>query len=200
MEYKMYELPYAFSALEPNIDKETMEIHYSKHYRGYTEKLNNSVIDLPEENIETLLSMISKESQVVRNNGGGYYNHSLFFSILTPNGKSPSEKMKGVIESDFGKSFSDFKKMILDLGNSHFGSGWVWVYKNKEGKLQMSTTSNQDNPLMDISIPEGGNPILGIDLWEHSYYLKYKNNRSEYLENVIEILDWNKIEILYERV
>jgi superoxide dismutase, Fe-Mn family len=199
MEYKLYELPYAFSGLEPNIDKETMEVHYSKHYRGYTEKLNKAVSDFPDYRIENLLSEVSTRNQDIRNNGGGYYNHSLFFSILTPGGNSPSNVMENTIRSNFGCSFSDFKNMLIKKGLSHFGSGWVWVYKDSDGKLNLSTSSNQDNPLMDISFPNGGTPILGIDLWEHSYYLKYKNNREEYLEKIIEILDWNKIEMLYER-
>lgn len=200
--FKQYALPYSFDALEPYIDALTMETHYTKHHTAYTNNFNNALekaslkADSAEEILASLDS-ISDESlrNTIRNNGGGYWNHNLYFSILSANGqKKPSGLLAQQINKDFG-SFDDMVENISTLALGRFGSGWAWLSKNKDGKLVASSSANQDNPLMDNS---GLKPILGIDVWEHAYYLKYKNLRGDYVKAFWEIVDWLAVEKLYE--
>ncbi|WP_010073663.1 superoxide dismutase [Clostridium cellulovorans] len=197
--FKVEPLPYAYDALEPYIDKETMELHHDKHYVTYTEKLNQAIDKYPELKkltIEELLMSLDKLPddirRTVRNNGGGYYNHGFFFSIMSKSKKSePNGKLKKDIEKSFDsfdKFKDDFKKASLDV----FGSGWAWLIKDNDNQLKIITTGNQDSPIFD-----GIKPILGLDLWEHSYYLKYHEKRSDYIDNWWNVVDWDKIEAIY---
>lgn len=202
--FKQFELPYSFSSLEPHIDQLTMETHYTKHHSGYTKNLNGALekdAKLANLSIEELLSSLgSIEDQAlrttIRNNGGGYWNHNLYFSILSPEAASkPSGGFLKQIEADFG-SFDLLKERLASLGASQFGSGWAWLNVDSDGKLVANSTPNQDNPLMDGS---SLNPILGIDVWEHAYYLKYKNLRGDYIKAFWNIVDWNAVATLYEK-
>ncbi len=197
MSFELPKLPYSYDALEPYIDARTMEIHHTKHHGGYTNKLNDAIKGTPLENksIEDILKEISKHPVGVRNNGGGYYNHKLFWDIMSPDGGGePSGKLLDAIKKDFN-SFDKFKEEFNQSAATRFGSGWAWLI-NQNGKLVIASTPNQDNPLMDISEIKG-TPILGLDVWEHAYYLKYQNRRPEYIDAFWNVVDWNKVEKLF---
>ncbi len=196
MAFKLPDLPYAYDALEPYIDARTMEIHHTKHHAGYTNKLNAAIEGTALENmkIEDILAEVSKHSAAVRNNGGGYYNHKLFWQIMGPNGEgAPSAQMNisKAIERDFG-SFENFKDEFSKAAATVFGSGWAWLCVDKNDKLFICKTPNQDNPLMDVNDFEG-QPILGLDVWEHAYYLKYQNRRPDYIENFFNVINWHEV-------
>ncbi|MDA3868147.1 MAG: superoxide dismutase [Salinivirgaceae bacterium] len=198
MSFKLPDLPYDFGALEPHIDAKTMEIHHDKHHGGYTTKLNAAVEteNISSSNIEEILANVSKYSTDVRNNGGGYYNHNLFWEILNPNGGgNPTGDLGKAIESTFG-SYEKFKDEFSKAAASRFGSGWAWLV-NENGKLKIGSTANQDSPLMDISDFKG-KPIIGLDVWEHAYYLKYQNRRPEYIEAFFNIINWEKANELFK--
>ena len=193
MAFELPKLNYSYDALEPHIDARTMEIHHSKHHNGYTTKLNGAIegTDLADKSIEEILSNVSNHSSAVRNNGGGFYNHSLFWNIMSPNGGgAPSGELADMINSSFG-SFEEFKNQFSNAAATQFGSGWAWLCYNG-GKLEVCSTPNQDNPLMD-NVGCGGTPILGIDVWEHAYYLNYQNRRPDYIEAFFNVVDWNKV-------
>ncbi len=197
--FNKIELKYDFKDLEPNIDEETMYTHYNKHYNTYTENLNNTLEYLPEfkdMDIISILKNIKEDNNyymAIRNNGGGYLNHSMYFDMLTPKSTPLPSKLEEKINEDF-TNFDNFKSEIISKGLSHFGSGWVWVIL-ENNKLNIITTNNQDNPYMF-----GQTPIMGIDLWEHAYYLKYKNLRKDYLENIFNVIDWNIVENYYNNL
>ena len=197
--FNKIELKYDFKDLEPNIDEETMYTHYNKHYNTYTENLNNTLEYLPEfkdMDIISILKNIKEDNNyymAIRNNGGGYLNHSMYFDMLTPKSTPLPSKLEEKINEDF-TNFDNFKSEIISKGLSHFGSGWVWVIL-ENNKLNIITTNNQDNPYMS-----GQTPIMGIDLWEHAYYLKYKNLRKDYLENIFNVIDWNIVENYYNNL
>ena len=199
MSYKLPDLPYAHDALEPYIDKETMEIHHGRHHQGYVNNLNAAVegTDAANLSLEELMKNISKYSTAVRNNGGGHYNHSLFWTVLTPNveSSSPQGKLLAAIDSKFG-SLEQLKEALNKAGGSRFGSGWAWLIV-KDGQLEVCSTPNQDNPLMDVAEVKG-TPIFGIDVWEHAYYLKYQNKRPDYLNAVWNIINWDEVNRRYE--
>jgi len=194
MAFTLPALPYAFNALEPHIDARTMEIHHGKHHNAYVTNLNNAVAGKPEESlsIEELCKSISKYPAAVRNNGGGHFNHSLFWTVLGPNaGGAPSGAVADAIASAFG-SFEEFKTKFAAAGVGRFGSGWAWLIIDGSGKLQITSTPNQDNPLMDVA--EGrGTPILGLDVWEHAYYLNYQNRRPDYITAFWNVVNWNEV-------
>ncbi len=183
--YKPVPLPYAFNALEPFIDKETMELHYNKHYKGYIKKLNDEISGSTP--IIQVVENIKKYSDKVRNNAGGYYNHTLFWSYMTPGATAPSDELVKAIGSKF-TSLKNFKEKFIESALSVFGSGWCWVVK-KNNKLEFVHTPNQDNPLMT----KQGKPILGVDVWEHAYYKKYGPDREKYLENFYEVINWDVV-------
>ncbi len=185
-------LPYAYNALEPYIDARTMEIHLTKHHAAYTNNLNTLIAGTEAENlsIEQIMSQISKYPAGVRNNGGGYYNHNLFWTLLSPNGGGkPTGALLSAIEKDFG-SFDAFKEKFSAAATSRFGSGWAWLVLS-EGKLVVTSTANQDNPLMDIAEVKGA-AILALDVWEHAYYLNYQNKRADYIAAFWNIVNWNQ--------
>ncbi len=191
--FELPKLPYAYDALEPYIDKQTMEIHHTKHHNGYTTKLNGAIegTDLANKSIEDILKDASKHPTAVRNNGGGFYNHSLFWTIMKKGGGGkPGGDLASAINSAFG-SFDDFKKKFSDAAATRFGSGWAWLIVSG-GKLEVTSTPNQDNPLMDVA-DKKGKPILGLDVWEHAYYLKYQNRRPEYIENWWNVINWEEV-------
>lgn len=199
MAFTLPALPYATDALEPHIDKATMEIHHGKHHQAYVTNLNKALEGKPEANnsIEDIITNISKFAPAVRNNGGGHYNHSLFWTLLSPNGGGePKGELAEAIKSTFG-SFEDFKTKVSDAGATRFGSGWAWLIV-ADGKLAVTSTPNQDNPLMDIAEVKG-TPILGIDVWEHAYYLKYQNRRPDYLAAIWNVINWEKVAELYAK-
>merc|ERR1712146_429170 len=182
-------LPYAKDALEPHIDAKTMEIHHGKHHAGYTSKLNDAIEGTPMEgkSIEDILDNLDMNNKAVRNNGGGFYNHSLFWSVMSPNGGgTPSGALADAINDTFG-SFDSFKDTFANAAKSQFGSGWAWLCVHKGGKLDICGTPNQDNPLMP-GVGCGGTPILGIDVWEHAYYLNYQNRRPDYVEAFFNVI------------
>ncbi len=190
MKYKLPELKYNYNALEPHFDALTMEIHHSKHHAAYTNNFNNAVAEanLESTDLQDIFASVSKYGNAVRNNGGGFYNHSLFWENLSPNGGGkPQGALLDAIEKDFG-SFEEFKKIFSAAAATRFGSGWAWLIK-QNGKLKVSSTPNQDNPLMDIT-EEQGTPILTLDVWEHAYYLKYQNKRPDYIAAFWEVVDW----------
>jgi len=192
MAFTLPALPYANSALEPYIDATTMEIHHDKHHGAYVTNLNNAVKGTEWENktIEEILANISKLPPAVRNNGGGHYNHSLFWTLLKPNGGgTPTGALGNAITETFG-SFDKFKETFANAGATRFGSGWAWLTASG-GKLTISSTPNQDNPIMDIAEVKG-TPILGLDVWEHAYYLKYQNRRPEYITNFWNVVNWDE--------
>jgi len=197
----MFELPklsYELNALEPHIDAKTMEIHHGKHHQAYVNNLNAAIAGSDQEgkSIEDLLANISKLSPAVRNNGGGHYNHSLFWEVIGPNGNgAPSGKLAAAIDSSFG-SFDEFKTQFASAGATRFGSGWAWLLVH-DGKLVVSSTPNQDNPLMDIAEVKG-TPILGLDVWEHAYYLNYQNRRPDYIAAFWNVVNWDKVSALLE--
>ncbi len=186
------ELKKSYSSYEPYIDKETMETHHKKHHAGYVEKLNKELVEIEYESsrIEDIFENITEISVGIRNNAGGHYNHTVFWSVLTDTMTTPSEELMDLISAKFGL-INDFKNEFTKEALSVFGSGWVWLVLNKSGELEITTTKNQDNPLMsDI---DTGYPLFGLDVWEHAYYLKYKNERSEYINAFWSVLDWNEI-------
>jgi superoxide dismutase, Fe-Mn family len=194
MAFELPALPYASDALEPNIDKATMEIHHGKHHQAYVDNLNKALAGSEGENskIEDIMAGISKYPMAVRNNGGGHFNHTLFWSIMSPNGGgTPSGELAEAINAAFG-SFDEFKKKFAEAGATRFGSGWAWLTVSAAGKLEVSSTPNQDNPLMDIAEVKG-TPILGMDVWEHAYYLKYQNRRPEYITNFFNVINWDAV-------
>jgi Fe-Mn family superoxide dismutase len=194
MAFELPKLDYAYDALEPYIDARTMEIHLTKHHGGYTSKLNAAIegTELENKTIEELMANISKYSSTVRNNGGGFYNHSLFWKVLSPNaGGKPKGDLLEAIEKNFG-SFDQFKEIFSNAAASRFGSGWAWLVKQNDGKLAVDSTPNQDNPLMDLSDLKG-TPILGLDVWEHAYYLKYQSRRPEYIDAFWNVVNWDEV-------
>lgn len=200
MAFQLPDLPYAFDALEPHIDARTMEIHHDKHHAGYTSKLNDAIkgTDLEGKSIEEILANVSKHGTGVRNNGGGYYNHNLFWEIMSPNGGGAATGAVGeAINRDFG-SYDAFKDQFADAAGGRFGSGWAWLVKDGSGKLSIGSTPNQDNPLMDVSDLKG-TPILGIDVWEHAYYLNYQNRRPDYISAFFNVINWDKVNELYAK-
>ncbi|WP_293743879.1 superoxide dismutase [uncultured Pedobacter sp.] len=200
MAFELPALHYATDALEPHIDKTTMEIHHDKHHQAYVTNLNKALEGKPEANssIEEIVKNISKYPAAVRNNGGGHYNHSLFWNILGPNkGGEPTGDLAKAINETFG-SFAEFKTKLQEAGATRFGSGWAWLSVGADKKLQVSSTPNQDNPLMDIAEVKG-TPILGIDVWEHAYYLKYQNKRPDYLAAIWNVINWDAVDELYKK-
>lgn len=199
MAFTLSPLPYGFDALEPHIDAQTMQIHHDKHHQAYVDNLNKAVAGSENENkdLEELVKNAGSISPAVRNNGGGHWNHSFFWDILTPGGsKQPQGKLADAINETFG-SLDGLKEKINAAGATRFGSGWAWLIV-KDGKLEATSTPNQDNPLMDVAETKG-HPILGIDVWEHAYYLKYQNRRPEYLTNVWNVINWDKVAEHYEK-
>ncbi|HUH28271.1 superoxide dismutase [Gelidibacter sp.] len=198
MAFELPKLKYAYDALEPHIDAKTMEIHYSKHHQGYTNNLNAAIegTDLAGKTIENILINLDMENKAVRNNGGGFYNHSLFWEIMNPEGKgSLSGDLKNAIEAAFD-SFDAFKDEFSKAAATQFGSGWAWLCVHKGGKVEICSTPNQDNPLMP-GVGCGGTPILGLDVWEHAYYLKYQNKRPDYINAFFNVINWNEVERRY---
>lgn len=194
MAFELPALPYAHNALEPNIDATTMEIHHGKHHGGYVAKLNNAIsgTDLEGKSIEDILKSVSQQSGAVRNNGGGHYNHSLFWTIMSPNGGgAPSGDLAAAIDAKFG-SFDQFKEEFSQAAATRFGSGWAWLCVDAQGELNVCSTPNQDNPLMDIA-ESPGTPILGLDVWEHAYYLRYQNRRPDYISAFFNVIDWDAV-------
>lgn len=194
MSFELPKLSYAYDALEPHIDARTMEIHHSKHHNGYTTKLNNAIAGTSSENesIDTILKNLDMGNSALRNNGGGYFNHCLFWEILSPNGGgNPSGAIGEAINSSFG-SYEEFKVAFANAAATQFGSGWAWLCVNADGKLEICATANQDNPLMP-GIGCSGTPILGIDVWEHAYYLNYQNRRPDYIEAFFNLVNWEKV-------
>ena len=195
MAFELPKLKYSFDALEPNIDAKTMEIHYGKHHNGYTNNLNNAIsgTELENSSIEEILKNLDLDNNAVRNNAGGFFNHNLFWEIMAPNcGGTPSGEIAEAIDSNFD-SFENFKESFKKSAATRFGSGWAWLCVQENGKLEICSTPNQDNPLMPIGC--GGNPILCIDVWEHAYYLNYQNRRPDYLEAFFNIINWNQLEM-----
>jgi superoxide dismutase, Fe-Mn family len=193
MAFELPALPYASEALEPHIDKQTMEIHHGKHHNAYVTNLNGAIqgTDMEGKSLDELMKNISKHPAAVRNNGGGHYNHSLFWQILSPNGGGkPSGELAQAIDSAFG-SFDAFKEEFNKAGATRFGSGWAWLIV-KDGKLAVTSTPNQDNPLMDVAETKG-TPILGLDVWEHAYYLKYQNKRPDYISAFWNVVNWDEV-------
>ncbi len=192
------ELPYAYDALEPYIDTQTMELHFGKHHAGYTSKFNAALAGegITTTNINEIFANVSQYGAGIRNNGGGYYNHSLFWNFMAPDGGGqPEGELLKAIEKTFG-SFDTFKELFSGAAASQFGSGWAWLILDGNGELQVTSTPNQDNPLMDIAAVKGA-PLLNIDVWEHAYYLKYQNKRTDYIANFWNIVNWKTVEKLY---
>lgn len=199
MSFELPKLDYAYNALEPQIDARTMEIHHTKHHAAYTNKLNEAVkgTDLDGKTIEEVLAVVDKQSAAVRNNGGGFFNHNLYWKVLTPGGSGePVGELKTAIERDFG-SVEKFKAEFSNAAATRFGSGWAWLVKDSSGKLVVSSTPNQDNPLMPVADVKG-TPILGIDVWEHAYYLNYQNRRPEYIEAFWALINWDVVADYYK--
>ncbi len=194
MAFELPKLPYAYDALEPHLDARTMEIHHTKHHNGYTTKLNAAIAgtDLEGKDILDILGGLDMSNGAVRNNGGGFYNHSLFWEVMSPDGGgNPSGELAAAIDDAFG-SFDSFKEKFSAAAGSRFGSGWAWLCVLPGGKLEVCSTPNQDNPLM----PEtgcGGTPILGLDVWEHAYYLNYQNRRPDYVAAFFNVINWGKV-------
>jgi superoxide dismutase, Fe-Mn family len=194
MAFTLPALPYAFNALEPHIDARTMEIHHGKHHNTYVTNLNNAVAgtDAEKLSIEEICKNISKYPAAVRNNGGGHYNHSLFWTIMAPNsGGAPTGAIADAINAAF-TSFDEFKTKFAAAGTGRFGSGWAWLIKDGSGKLQITSTPNQDNPLMDVADVKG-TPLLGLDVWEHAYYLNYQNRRPDYITAFWNVVNWSEV-------
>ncbi|NVO32929.1 superoxide dismutase [Hymenobacter lapidiphilus] len=194
-------LPYAFNALEPHIDARTMEIHHDAHHKGYVSKLNAAVMGTPAEKLSMadLLASMSKQSEAVRNNAGGHWNHSFFWLTMTPKGGGqPTGPLKAAIDKDFG-SFDKFSEEFTKVASSRFGSGWAWlIVDSKTGKLAVTSTPNQDNPLMDLPGNQRGLPIVALDVWEHAYYLKHQNKRPDYIKNFWSVINWPEAGRLYD--
>ena len=187
------ELPYAYDALEPYIDAQTMELHYSKHFKGYYTKFMAAVegTDLVNMPMEQIFAGISKQSEAIRNNGGGYYNHDLFWKCMTPDQKDIPSKLKKALDDNFG-SVDAFKEEFGKAAKTRFGSGWAWLIADKSGDLKVVSTANQDNPLMDV-VSTNGTPLLALDVWEHAYYLKYQNKRADYVDNFWNLVNWDEV-------
>ena len=198
MSFELPKLPYSYNALEPHIDAKTMEIHHSKHHNGYTNNLNNAISnsDFEDKSIEEICSSPGL-TDAIRNNGGGYYNHCLFWRIMSPDGGgNPSGKIGEAINETFG-SFENFKDEFSKAAASRFGSGWAWLC-DCDGELKICTTANQDNPLMEGQC--GGNPLMCLDVWEHAYYLNYQNRRPSYIEAFFNVINWEEINNIYGRI
>lgn len=199
--FELKKLPYAYDALIPHIDAATMEIHYSKHYLTYTNNLNKALTSSEETDltIEEILAKMDMKNTALRNNAGGYYNHNLFWENIAPKaGGQPKDTLANSIKRDFG-SYANFESAFKDAANKQFGSGWAWLVTDKTGKLQITTTPNQDNPLMPMAEIKG-TPILALDVWEHAYYLNYQNKRAKYIDAFFKIINWKKVEERYEEV
>jgi superoxide dismutase, Fe-Mn family len=195
MAFELPKLNYAYDALEPNVDARTMEIHHSKHHNGYTNNLNAAIAgtDLENKSIESILENLDMSNKAVRNNGGGFYNHLLFWNVMNPEGKEAlSGELKDAILAAYG-SFEDFKTAFSKAAATQFGSGWAWLCVHKGGKVEVCSTPNQDNPLMP-GVSCGGTPILGLDVWEHAYYLNYQNRRPDYIEAFFNVINWKEVE------
>ena len=198
MAFQLPELGYAYDALEPHIDARTMEIHHSKHHNGYTTKLNAAIegTDLEGQSIEDILTNLDMSNGAVRNNGGGFYNHSLFWTVMNPEDRGYlSGDLKDAIEAEFG-SKDAFIAAFSKAAATQFGSGWAWLCVHKGGKVEVCSTPNQDNPLMP-GVSCGGTPILGLDVWEHAYYLNYQNRRPDYIDAFFNVINWNEVERRY---
>lgn len=197
MAFTLPALPYAFDALEPHIDKLTMEIHHDRHHKAYVDNLNKAVegTENADKSLEDLVKNAGTFSPAIRNNGGGHWNHSFFWEILSNDGGAPSGKLADAINETFG-SLDDLKEKMNAAGAGRFGSGWAWLIV-KDGKLEVTSTPNQDNPLMDVAEVKG-TPILGVDVWEHAYYLKYQNKRPDYLNAFWSVVNWKKVEENYD--
>ena len=194
MAFELPSLPYAYDALEPHIDARTMEIHHTKHHNAYITKLNDAIAGTPNEgeSLDDLIKNISQQSTAVRNNGGGHYNHSLFWEIMSSDGGgSPTGALAEAIDSNFG-SFDQFKQKFSTAAATRFGSGWAWLGVKDDGSLCVCSTPNQDNPLMDIA-EDPGRPILGLDVWEHAYYLNYQNRRPDYVAAFWNVINWEEV-------
>jgi Superoxide dismutase len=202
MAFELPALTYSFDALEPHIDARTMEIHHGKHHQAYVTNLNKAIADTDAEklSIENICRNISQYSTAVRNNGGGHFNHSLFWQVMAPNaGGSPSGSLAAAIDKNFG-SFDEFKKRFAEAGATRFGSGWAWLIVKADGSLAVTSTPNQDNPLMDVvAEAERGTPILGMDVWEHAYYLNYQNRRPDYIAAFFNVVNWVKVAELFAK-
>lgn len=198
MAFELPKLEYAYDALEPHIDARTMEIHHSKHHQGYTNNLNNAIAgtDLDGKSIEDILTNLDMNNGAVRNNGGGYYNHSLFWTVMNPEDRGYlSGELKDAIEAAYG-SKDEFIAAFSKAAATRFGSGWAWLCVHKGGKVEICSTPNQDNPLMP-GVSCGGTPILGLDVWEHAYYLNYQNRRPDYINAFFNVVNWNEVERRY---
>ena len=198
MAFELPKLGYAYDALEPYIDARTMEIHHTKHHNGYTNNLNNAIAgtDLDGKSIEDILTNLDMNNTAVRNNGGGFYNHNLYWKVMNPEGKGYlSGALKDAVEAEFG-SVDAFKDTFAKAAATRFGSGWAWLCVHKGGKVEVCSTPNQDNPLMP-NVGCGGTPILGIDVWEHAYYLNYQNRRPDYIQAFFNVINWNEVERRY---
>ena len=194
MSFELLQLPYAYDALEPHIDARTMEIHHSKHHQAYITNLNNAVAgtELEGKSLEELMN-VCKDNTPVRNNGGGHWNHTFFWSILSPNGGGePTGKIGEAIEKTFG-SYESFKVEFTKAATTRFGSGWAWLCLHADGSLEICSTPNQDNPMMPGLGYCGGQPILGLDVWEHAYYLHYQNRRPDYISAFFNLINWEKV-------
>ena len=197
MAFELPKLNYSFDALEPHIDAKTMEIHYGKHHNGYTNNLNNAIsgTELESKTIEEILKNLDLDNMALRNNAGGYFNHNLFWEIMGPNcGGNPSGEISEAINSNFN-SFENFKEEFKKAAATRFGSGWAWLCLLGDGKLEICSTPNQDNPLMENSC--GGNPILCLDVWEHAYYLNYQNRRPDYIDAFFSLINWDEVNSKY---
>ena len=199
MPFQLPKLPYAYDALEPHIDARTMEIHHSKHHNGYTTNLNNAIsgTDLDGKDILDILENMDMSNGAVRNNGGGFYNHDLFWKVMSPDGGgTPSGALADAIDAEFG-SFDGFKDAFSKAAATRFGSGWAWLCVHKGGKVEVCSTPNQDNPLMPGTGCEG-TPILGLDVWEHAYYLNYQNRRPDYIKAFFNVINWDEVSKRYD--
>lgn len=199
MSFELPTLPYAYDALEPNIDARTMEIHHGKHHAGYTNNLNGAITGTPNEgkSIEAILADLDMNNKAVRNNGGGYYNHRLFWEVMSPNGGGkPSGELAYAIDEAFG-GFDAFKDAFSTAAKTQFGSGWAWLCVHKGGKVEVCATPNQDNPLMP-GVTCGGTPVLGLDVWEHAYYLNYQNRRPDYVNAFFNVINWDEVSARYD--
>ena len=200
MSFQLPNLSYNFDALEPHFDSKTMQIHHGKHHAGYTNKLNSAIegTDLKGKSIEEILKTLDMSNSAVRNNGGGYFNHCLFWEVIGPNsGGKPEGALADVIDKSFG-SFDEFKSKFSTAAATRFGSGWAWLCVGSEGDLEVCSTANQDNPLMPGEC--GKTPILGLDVWEHAYYLNYQNRRPDYIEAFFSVINWGAVSSKYNKV
>ena len=199
MSFQLPNLPYNFDELEPHIDSKTMQIHHGKHHAGYTSKLNSAIegTNLNGKTIEAILKGLDMSNSALRNNGGGYFNHCLFWEIMGPNcGGSPTGRLSAAINDAFG-SYDDFKSSFSSAAGTRFGSGWAWLCTDAQGNLEVCSTANQDNPLMPGEC--GKTPILGLDVWEHAYYLNYQNRRPDYISAFFEVINWDKVSEKYDK-